>query len=340
MDAAGAQVGQGELTTVADDEAVVHVGAQVRTYDELPADTVLELDGFTTRTLPRRGELLSRITTVNDVHFGETVAGHIDGAEGFETFSVGPGETPYPELMNAGAVKEMAAREPDLVVAKGDLTSNGTEEEYQRFLEVYGDAFGDRLVHVRGNHESYPGLQRAAWPMQERHLPGVTVAVLDTSRDGRVNGDLSADQLEWLDELASRADRPVLVFGHHPVWNPHEEARTDDVFGIVPDATEALDEVFARRPALLGYFAGHTHRNRVVRLPGSGKPFVEVACVKDYPGTWAEYRVYEGVILQVHRRISTPEALEWSERTRHMFGGLYQGYAFGRLDERCFALDV
>ena len=52
------------------------------------------------------------------------------------------------------------------------------------------------------------------------------------------------------------------------------------------------------------------------------------------------WRLYGVPILQVHRRISTPEALEWSERTRHMFGGLYQGYAFGRLDERCFALDV
>ena len=36
------------------------------------------------------------------------------------------------------------------------------------------------------------------------------------------------------------------------------------------------------------------------------KPFVEVACVKDYPGSWAEYRVFEGGVLQVHRRISTP----------------------------------
>jgi Icc protein len=330
----------GELTTVADDEAVIHAGTEARTYDGLQPDTVVELDGHTVRTLPRRGELLARITTVNDVHFGETVAGHIDGAEGFETYSVEPGEEPYPEFMNAGAVAEMSAASPDLVIAKGDLTSNGTVEEYERFLSVYEGAFGDRLLHVRGNHESYNLLDRAAWPMQERTLPGVTVALLDTSRDERANGELSADQLEWLDELASRADRPVLVFGHHPVWNPAEEERSEATFGLVPDATEALDEVFARRPSLLGYFAGHTHRNRVVRLPGSHKPFVEVACVKDYPGAWAEYRIFEGTILQVHRRISTPEALRWTERTRHMFGGFYHLYAFGALEERCFALDV
>src|SRR5688500_5995392 len=97
----------GELTTVADDEVVVHHGTDARVHSELPPDTVVELDGHTLRTLPRRGELLARITTVNDVHFGETVAGHIDGAEGFETYSVAPGEEPYPEFMNAGAVAEM-----------------------------------------------------------------------------------------------------------------------------------------------------------------------------------------------------------------------------------------
>jgi 3',5'-cyclic AMP phosphodiesterase CpdA len=293
------------------------------------------------RTLPRRGELLARVATVNDVHFGETVAGRIDGVDEWETFSVDPGEPPYPETMNRAAVEEMAAVDPDAVVVKGDLTSNGTEEEYRRFLEVYGGAFGDRLVHVRGNHESYHRLARAAWPTQERWLPGVVLAVLDTSEDGRINGHLDREQLEWLDELGSRADRPVLVFGHHPVWNPAEEPRHDGTFGIVPDDTEALAAVMARRPRLVGYFAGHTHRNRVVELPGApGVPFVEVACVKDYPGSWAEYRVYDDLILQVHRRISSPAALAWTERTRGMYGGSYPSYARGRLGHRCFALDA
>ena len=62
--------------------------------------------------------------------------------------------------------------------------------------------------------------------------------------------------------------------------------------------------------------------------------------MKDFPGTWAEYRVFEGGILQVHRRISSPEALDWTERTRAMFGGLYPQYAFGDLDERNFLIET
>jgi hypothetical protein len=66
--------------------------------------------------------------------------------------------------------------------------------------------------------------------------------------------------------------------------------------------------------------------------------WVEVACVKDYPGAWAEYRVHEGGVVQVEHRISTPEALAWTEQTRHMYAGLYRDYAFGALADRCFVV--
>ena len=69
-------------------------------------------------------------------------------------------------------------------------------------------------------------------------------------------------------------------------------------------------------------------------------PWVEVACVKDFPGAWAEYRVHEAGILQILHRISQPEALVWSERTRHMYEGLYEDYAFGSLADRCFEIGL
>ena len=63
---------------------------------------------------------------------------------------------------------------------------------------------------------------------------------------------------------------------------------------------------------------------------------VEIACVKDYPGAWAEYRVYEGGYTQLAHRIATPAAMAWTEQTRAMFAGLYRDYALGRLKDRCF----
>ena len=144
-----------ELTTVADDEAVIHDGAEARTYRDLEPDTDHELEGFELRTLPRLGDRLATVTTVNDVHFGETVCGIMDGIPDGPFFSVEEGAEPYPELMNRGAIAEMAAVDPDAVVVKGDLTCDGLDEEYAAFLQAYGTAFGDRLHHVRGNHDAY-----------------------------------------------------------------------------------------------------------------------------------------------------------------------------------------
>jgi 3',5'-cyclic AMP phosphodiesterase CpdA len=332
-----------DLTTLAPDEAVFFDGGEPTHLVDLEPDTVYDdLDGLPAfRTLPRPGgSLLATLTTVNAVHFGEVECG-IDSGGGGPTFVALEGEGPSPETMNRGAIDEMAAIEPDLVVVKGDLTSDALPEQIEAFERFYGGAFGDRLLWVRGNHESYHSLQYAAVPFQERTLPGVTVALLDTSRDGQTNGGVSTEQLEWLDELGARADRPVLVMGHHHAWNPEATTRSSDYFGIVPDDTERLVEVFARRPRLVGYFAGHTHRNRVRRFRATGsRPWVEVSCVKDYPGAWAEYRVYEGGIVQVFRRISSPEALVWSERTKAMFAGLYHDYAFGSVEDRNFVIDV
>ena len=329
-----------ELTTVADDEAVVFEGASFRRYDGLEPARDYEFDGIAFRTLPRPGgERLATIATVNDVHFGEVECGVIEGLELGPILTVEPGEPPYPETMNRGAVAEIAALDPDAVVAKGDLTTYGTVDEYKAFLAAYSDAFGDRLYHVRGNHDAYVGETFASGAPFDVELPGVRLAVLDTTIPRHHTGQVSGDQLEWLDELGARSDRPVLVFGHHHVWNPGSRQRLETYFGINPDDSEKLVDVLARRPALIGYFAGHTHRNRVRRFAATGDvPWVEVACVKDYPGTWAEYRVFDGGVLQIHRRISTPDALDWTERTRVMFGGFYPQYAFGELEDRCFVI--
>jgi len=338
----GAVASEPEVTTVGPDLAVVHHGTTVRRYEDLAPDTVHDLDGIEVRTLRHPGgELLARFATVNDVHFGEERCGVVEGHE--ETIGPilesAPGEPPYPLTMNAAAVAEIEALGVDAVFAKGDLTTNGTDEEYQAFLDTYAAAFGDRLVHVRGNHDAYLHQTYAAWPVQRRDLPGATVVLLDTSVPGRSSGGLTDDQLAELDDVVAGADHPVVLLGHHHVWDPASMERPDTYFGIHPDWSERLVELAARRPAIVGYLAGHTHRNRVRHFEPTGRmPWAEVACVKDYPGAWAEYRVYEGGVVQLLHRISSPEALDWTERTRHMYWGAYGEYAFGRLEDRCFLL--
>jgi Icc protein len=325
-----------ELTTVADDAVVLHDGLSVERHQGLAPDTPYTFSGIDARTLPRpAGERLATVATVNDTHLGETVCGVLAGVDLGPPMRAAPGEPPYPETMSRAAAAEIAAATPDAVVAKGDLTATGRPDELAAFLDCYRSAVGERLHWVRGNHDvlgDHPVPVPAA--AVEVTLPGVTLALLDTPVAGRAGGTLSAEQLEWLDELGGRADRTILGFGQHPL----ADGRRDD-FGIDPAASDALVEVVARRPAIAGYFAGHTHRNRVRRLRPTGDvPWVEVSATKDFPGVWAEYRVFEGGVLQVLHRVSSPEALAWTERTRSMFGGLYPAYSLGPIDHRCFAI--
>jgi predicted phosphodiesterase len=340
-----------EVATLADDEAVVFDGPVAVRYQGLQSDCEQRAGPVTVRTLARPpGEQLATVATVNDVHFGETRCGYVAGADVGPVLGVEPGHDPYPLTMNNAAIAEILLLDPDAVVVKGDLTASGTLLEYEQFCQAYGGAFGGRLVATRGNHDN-PAVP-AGLPIlpsrQEVVLPGVTLAVLDTSRPGSVGGEVDAAQAEWLDELGARADRPVMVFGHHPL--AVEDPRLRVVFGtealtgsgLSPASEARLIEVVVRRPALVGYFAGHTHRNKVRRRSATADfPWVEVACVKDFPGSWVEYRVFEGGILQVHRRITGPtEAVEWSERCRALYAGFYPRYAWGALPDRCFQIPL
>jgi Icc protein len=331
-----------ELTSVADDEAVFHDPDRpgwVGRYDSLSPDTDYAFEGVDFRTLPRPGgELLARVATVNDTHFGEVECGVIEGLEVGPVLRSEPGEPPYPEVMNRAAVVEIAAAAPDAVIAKGDLTTHGTPEELDAFLACYG-SLGDRLAWVHGNHDAMAGHRFGAPTPFAVHVAGLIVAVLDTVLPGMASGRVSADQLEWLDATAADADRPVLVLGHHHCWDPGSRSREAAYFGINPDDSERLVDVVARRPSIVAYAAGHTHRNRVRRFAATGDlPWIEVSSVKDFPGAWAEYRVHEGGVLQVVHRVSAPEALAWTDRTRAMFGGFYPQYSFGGLDHRCFLI--
>lgn len=339
-----------ELSTVADDEVVVHIPASgfaparaIRRVGLAP-DHDVEVAAIATRTLPRPpGQRLSSVCTVNDTHFGETVCGAIGapgGANHIQGIRAGRGESPYPETMSRAAAREIAALDPAAVVAKGDLTAEGLPGQLAAFEACYRSVLGERLHTCLGNHDVVDPDRPLLGPStQAIPVPGLTVAVLETSVPGRAGGRLTRAQLEWLDELARTSGEAILVLGHHPPWDPGSPGRPEEYFGICPADSEALVEVVARRPSIVAYAAGHTHRNLVRHFKATGAlPWIEVAAVKDYPGSWAEYRVFEGGLLQVHHRISAPEALEWSERCRSLVHGCYPAYAFGTLADRCLAI--
>lgn len=329
-----------ELTTVSDSHAVLHRHHEVIRLENLEPDTGHSHGDIEFRTLPTpSGRLLCRFATVNDVHFGETECGRIDDNPLGPIMRPEPGERPHPLTMNEGAVREIKMIDPVAVIVKGDLTEDGTAGEFAAFEETYG-VFGDRLHTVRGNHDSYRGQSEYtgdAWI----ELPGISVALLDTARPQMATGRIDDPQFEWLDAQLNACTTPVILMGHHQQWV--EGPRSDDYFGLHPDCSDQLSDMCARHKNVIAYTAGHTHRHRVRTMPRAHIPTVEIGCVKDFPGTWAEYRVHEGGVMQVVHRISSPDALSWSNRCRHLysdFGTDYQTYAMGTLQERCFVIGL
>ena len=243
--------------------------------------------------------------------------------------------------MNRGAIAEIAAIDPAAVVVKGDLTATGTTRSTSGSSTFYAPRSANAAPRPRQPRRV---LRRRRSPPTRRSwstCPACTARGARHRDPRHPRPDrCTAEQLEWLDDLARRgsATRPVLVFGHHHVWSPGRRSARDALLRHQPRRLRAARSRSSRAPAIVrGYFAGHTHRNRVRRFPATGDvPWVEVACVKDFPGAWAEYRVFEGGVLQVHRRISHARGPGVDrEDPRHVRRRL-PDYAFGTLDDRNF----
>jgi Icc protein len=289
---------------------------------------------FSTLVRPS-GKLLATFVTANDVHIGELICGfdshHPDRGPILRNE---PGKTPYAEMMSRNAVVEIAKLNPDAVLIKGDLTDAGLPADLKMFQEIWG-TFGDKFHYVFGNHDVHSGRPFEAPRMVRVDLPGVILAALDTSIDRKATGQISAQQLEWLEQIAKTADRPVMVFGHHHIWNPRHK-RDPNYFGINPTDSEKLIALFRQYKCFLGYFCGHTHSNKLEYI--AGVPFVQNAATKEFPGAFVEYRVYEGGVEQIMHRVTAPESLRWEELTSKLELGAYEHRHNGKLSDRCFTV--
>ncbi len=291
------------------------------------------------RTLERpQGKLLSTFVTVNDTHIGEIICGydshHPDRGPILKNEA---GKIPYAEMMSRNAVKEISELNPDAVIIKGDLTDAGLPEDLKAFTKIW-EVFGNKTHWVLGNHDVHTKRPEGAPLMQQVDLPGVTLAILDTSIDQQATGQIRPEQLSWIEKIAKKADRPVMIFGHHHLWTS-DKKRDAKFFGINPDDSEKLIAIMRENKKIVGYFCGHTHSNHVSydsKLPSV--PLVECAALKEFPGAWDEYRVYETGIQQIMHRLESKECLRWEERTSKLELGLYEKHHYGKLADRCFTI--
>ena len=142
-----------------------------------------------------------------------------------------PGELAYGRVDTARALAHCITAlneltpKPDLVVISGDLADTPAKEEYQHLTRLL-ERLNLPFVSIPGNHDSRE-LMRAAFPQayafssgplnQSAQIEGLDLVLLNSSVPGKPHGELDAPTLRWLEAiLASSAERPALLFLHHP----------------------------------------------------------------------------------------------------------------------------
>ncbi|MGH6664186.1 MAG: phosphodiesterase [Pseudolabrys sp.] len=143
-----------------------------------------------------------------------------------------PGELAYGKIDTAAAlarcVRELNRFSPrlDHVVISGDLVDTPSGQEYDH-LKTLLAPLQIPFSAIPGNHDGR-ALMRAALPDQAYGQPagavniaveigGVEILLIDSSVPGASHGELDAPTLAWLDSaLGALADRPALLFLHHP----------------------------------------------------------------------------------------------------------------------------
>ena len=143
-----------------------------------------------------------------------------------------PGQLAYGRVDTAQALERCIAAlnafkpAPDFVVISGDLADTPAWEEYD-YLKRLLAPLKLPFAGIPGNHDSRE-LMRIAFPQadyavasgplnQRVEIGGLDLVLLDSSVSGKPYGELEAPTLQWLQAtLASSADRPALLFLHHP----------------------------------------------------------------------------------------------------------------------------
>jgi len=157
---------------------------------------------------------------------------------------------------------------PDAVIASGDLTDHGRDEEYSVLRELLSPLKVPVFV-IPGNHDNREALLRAFADQDYMPPSGssfvnyvvddypIRLIGLDTSVPGHHHGELCAQRRRWLEEtLRTRPDAPTLIFMHHPPFRTG--IRWMDSAGL--HGGRELELLVSRHPQVVRVACGHIHR--------------------------------------------------------------------------------
>ncbi|MEM7887897.1 3',5'-cyclic-AMP phosphodiesterase [Morganella morganii] len=214
-----------------------------------------------------------RILQITDTHL---FAGETDTLLGINTLHS------YHAVLDAIVKQQLPA---DLIVATGDLVQDQSTRAYQRFTDGIA-RLPAPCVWLPGNHDYQPSMA------QELAAAGISpskqvllgdqwqILLLDSQVQSVPHGELSDDQLIWLDNcLAQQPDcHTVVMLHHHPLasgctWLDQHSLRNSHM----------LAEVLTRYQNIEGILCGHIHQDLDVMWNGIRMLATPSTCVQFKP---------------------------------------------------------
>lgn len=162
---------------------------------------------------------------------------------------------------------ERSGTEPAAIVITGDLADLGEPDAYVRLrdeLEPVADRMGSKIIWVMGNHDERGpfssillGGDADDVAPQDRiyDIDGLRIVALDSSVPGYHHGELTDEQLSWLEEVLAvpAAHGTLLALHHPPLPSPIE------IMAIIElQQQQKLADVI-RGTDVRGILAGHLH---------------------------------------------------------------------------------
>ncbi|HID7485096.1 TPA: 3',5'-cyclic-AMP phosphodiesterase [Morganella morganii] len=214
-----------------------------------------------------------RILQITDTHL---FAGETDTLLGINTLNS------YHAVLDAIAKQQLPT---DLIAATGDLVQDQTTRAYQRFTDGIA-RLPAPCVWLPGNHDYQPSMAKelaaAGISSSKQVLLGEQwqILLLDSQVQGVPHGELSDDQLIWLDNcLAQQPGRhTVVMLHHHPLasgctWLDQHSLRNSHM----------LAEVLTRYQNIDAILCGHIHQDMDVMWNGIRILATPSTCVQFKP---------------------------------------------------------
>lgn len=184
----------------------------------------------------------------------------------------------------------------DLILVTGDLVNQVKTTIYDHIFETL-QATGIPFACVAGNHDvtdekgaHLPFLQRQLIPqptdarLLSRHVIDTDhwqLLLLDSAITGKVAGEVTSADIDWLCKQLARCDKPALIALHHHVipvdsaWIDHHMAENAEDFWQHMAAFEHLKVIIS----------GHTHQDQIRHRQG--------VTVYSTPSTCYQFKPYK-----------------------------------------------